>query len=159
MKLYLNKLVAVALISTIATSCKKETTSNKPTTTTVTPPTSTTTSTINNGKFTWIENNIGTTNDADSARYSYQFKTIYAFKLGTGISFKIVLTGNTPNTYTIDANNTFALSKGSVSNKAISGSVVINDITNGKITGAYNVTMNTGGLTNVKGEFTEVPTK
>jgi hypothetical protein len=159
MKFISTKIVALALLSSVVIACKKEKETTTPISTTPTTPATTTTPTVNNGKFTWIENNVGSTNDADSARYSFQYKTIYAFKLGVGTSFKIIITGNTPNTYTIGASNTFTLSKGSVAHKATSGSVVINDNTNGKITGAYNVTMNTGGLTNVKGEFTEVPTK
>ncbi|MBC7412829.1 MAG: hypothetical protein H7331_10310 [Bacteroidia bacterium] len=160
MHIYFKLVLFCCVLFTVVSSCKKETEStNVPTTATNFPAPTATTPTVSNGAFTWIENNIGNTNEADSARYTYLQKSIYAFKLGMGTSFKITLTANTPDTYTISSANTFALSKGSVSYKAISGSVVINDNTNGKLTGAYNVTMNTGGLNNVKGEFSEVPLK
>jgi hypothetical protein len=149
MKIYI---LSLAIALTVV-SCKKkeaETTTPAPV---VTAPVATPVATAG---FKWTENG-GAEITADSSRFSAQYKTLFAWK-GSKI-FEINLSASAVATYTIGATNAFTLASGGTNNVATAGDVKISANASNKISGTFDVTMNTGGLTNVKGSFTDVTIK
>ncbi|MBC7413067.1 MAG: hypothetical protein H7331_11520 [Bacteroidia bacterium] len=149
MKIYILALVAVLAV----VSCKKKevvtTTTSSATTTSVTTP-------IVSAGFKWTENG-GAEITADSSRFSAQYKTLFAFK-GSKM-FEINLSGSSVATYNIGTANALTLVSGGANNAATAGDVKISANASSKISGTFDVTMNTGGLTNVKGLFIDVAVK
>jgi hypothetical protein len=136
----------LCLLLLLAFSCKKEevssTTSNNPSN----GPTS---------GFKWTENG-GAENIADSSRFTAQYKTLFAWK-GTK-KFEINLNASSVATYTIGNGNALAFVSSGL-HSATTGSIIVTANSGSKISGTFDVTMNSGGFTNIKGTFTDINIK
>jgi hypothetical protein len=152
MKTYI---LSLAVVLTIV-SCKKkeaETTPTPAVTTSVAPaPTP-----VATAGFKWTENG-GAEITADSSRFTAQYNTLIAFK-GGSVKFEINLTAGTVATYAIGTANVLTLVGGGANHVATGGGVVVTANASSKMSGTFDVTMNTGGFTNVKGSFTDVNIK
>ena len=113
--------------------------------------------TINNSTlaFNWTENG-GANNTADSARFSAQYKTLFAWK-GTK-KFEINLNADTVATYSIGNGNAFAFVSSGL-HSANAGNIIVSSNNVSLISGSFDVNMNTGGFTTIKGTFTDINIK
>ncbi|MEQ1732073.1 MAG: hypothetical protein ABL940_00280 [Bacteroidia bacterium] len=151
MKTYI---LSLAVVLTIVSCKKKEAETATPTPVVVSTPVVTPVATAG---FKWTENG-GAEITADSSRFTAQYSTLIAFK-GGSVKFEINLTAGTVATYTIGTNNVLTLVGGGANHVATGGSVVVTANASSKMSGTFDVTMNTGGFTNVKGAFTDVVIK
>ncbi len=105
--------------------------------------------------FVWVDN-TGASITADSAYYVTQYKTIKAFKGGFTKFIEINLTAGTVGTYTIGSSNAFSYITGSDLYIAASGSVVITENANSKMTGTFTTTGSGASITSITGTFTGI---
>lgn len=105
--------------------------------------------------FTWKENG-GASQSAATATFSTQYKTLMA-KDNTGATlFEINLSGTTPATYTVGANNAITYVAANPYYTATSGSIIIASNAGGKMSGSFRSTGSSGSLTAVEGTFTNI---
>lgn len=105
--------------------------------------------------FVWVDN-TGASVTADSAYYDSQYKTIKAFKGGLTKFVEINLTAGTVGTYTLGTTNAFSYLSGSSLYMAASGSVVITENANSKMTGSFTTTGTGASITSITGTFTNI---
>lgn len=106
--------------------------------------------------FTWKENGSTTANTAASATFSTQYKTLIAKDASDATLFEINLNGTTPATYTVDANNAITYTAVNPFFTATTGNIVITTNASGKVTGTFQATGNSGGITSITGTFKNI---
>ena len=106
--------------------------------------------------FTWTENGSSTVKTAASATFSTQFKTLIAKDAGGLTVFEINLDGASAATYTVGSTNAITYTEVNPYFVANSGNVVISSNANDKVTGTFQGTGNSAGITAVNGTFTDI---
>ncbi len=154
------KTILLALLTAAAlTACKK----NEPIAAAPAParPVATTTTNNNNppkpiASFVWAVNGTSSLYVATTMSFSKDNKAVTAGNNTT--TFDIGFLADSVGTYKITNGNVFTLNNGA-DNSAVTGDLKITDKSTTTISGSFDVVMNTGGLTSVKGTFTNIAIK
>lgn len=106
--------------------------------------------------FTWSKNGSGTIETAAAASFSTQYKTLIAKDASGATIFEINLDGTTAATYTVGVNNAITFTGVNPYFVATGGSVIMTSNANGKMSGTFQATGSTSGITVIDGTFTNI---
>ena len=142
--------ITIFVVFNCLVSCSKQTTTTTPT------PTPTTSS-----SFTWTVNGGSTIMTADSARFSAQYKTIFAYKK-TGatyaLQYEINLTAGIPATYTLGTANAITYTGNTPYFIPTTGDVIITANSGTKLSGTFQGSGTAaGGTSSISGTFKDIP--
>jgi hypothetical protein len=113
----------------------------------------------NNGNpqgFVWKENGGSTALTATNATFSEQYKTFIVKGSDNSLQFEINLTATGEGVYDVTTGNVFTYTKVNPYFVAASGTVEITQKTNGKVSGTFDVSGDSSGITSLKGTFTDI---
>lgn len=149
-----NLLTMTALSLLVFTGCVKD--KDEPDN----PAPPTTTGGTSSYDFKWTPS-AGTTMTADDAWYSTSTNNIYASKTGTTNSVEIILPEFAVATYSISSaiGNELNLRYNSTLHSASSGTVKITANNGSVISGQFAVNFNSGTISSLTGQFTDIPKK